>query len=377
MQIPLYRHNLHGHDIDALGEEFKKLLRGMILSTGSVAEEIQQQFAAYMQTKHCLLTNNWTNATIAALLSLKIGPGDEVIVPAMTFVASANAVEAVGARPVLVDIDPHTKLMDIDRCLAAVNARTRAVMPVHLYGQMVDVRRLRSLLRPDISIVEDAAHAIESQFDGYKPGAYSDFACFSFYASKNMTTGEGGAMITNDRSLFDEYQTIYRHGIDLCGYRRHIVDKFIPAEAVTRGIKSNMPDILAFLLRPQISSADDTRAKRQAIADRYHNELKGLETISVDSRAVPAWHIYPVAVDADHRHAVLAALYERGIKTTIHFKSLHMMEWYRDRYGYVPDDYPNAYAWGESVFSLPVFPTLTDDEQSYVIESLNDIIAIM
>ena len=375
MQIPLYRHNLHGHDIEALGEEFKRLLSGMILSTGSVSEEIQDLFAGYMGANHCLLTNNWTNATIASLLTLGIGPGDEVIVPAMTFVASANAVEAVGAKPVLVDVDPHTKLMDIDKCLAAVTGKTKAVMPVHLYGQMVDVKALRAALPKGIRIIEDAAHAIESNFDGYKPGAYSDFACFSFYASKNMTTGEGGAMITNDLSLFQEYQTIYRHGIDLCGYRRHIVDKFIPAEAVTRGIKANMPDISAFLLRPQIESADATRARRESIAKRYSQELKGVSTIHVDDRATSAWHIYPVAVESSQRHRVLEQLYERGIKTTIHFKALHMMEWYRERYGYVASDYPYAYAWGESVFSLPVFPTLTEDEQSYVIANLNEIIA--
>ena len=375
MQIPLYRHNLHGHDIEQLGEEFKRLLSGMILSTGSVSEEIQGKFAAYMGAQHCLLTNNWTNATVAALLTLGVGPGDEVIVPAMTFVASANAVEAVGAKPVLVDIDPLTKLIDIDRCLSAITAKTKAVMPVHLYGQMVDVQKLRSVLPKHIRIVEDAAHAIESSFDGYKPGAHSDFACFSFYASKNMTTGEGGAMITNDRSLFDEYQTIYRHGIDLCGYRRHIVDKFIPAEAVTRGIKANMPDILAFLLRPQIESADATRARRESIAFRYKQELRGVDSIYVDPRASSAWHIYPAAVDPSLRHRVLEQLYDRGIKTTIHFKALHMMEWYRERYGYEASDYPNAYAWGESVFSLPVFPTLTDEEQSYVIAALNDIIA--
>ena len=366
---------MHGHDIEALGEEFKRLLSGMILSTGSVAEEIQDLFAGYMGANHCLLTNNWTNATIASLLTLGIGPGDEVIVPAMTFVASANAVEAVGARPVLIDVDPHTKLMDIDKCLAAVTSKTKAVMPVHLYGQMVDVKALRAALPRGIRIIEDAAHAIESSFDGYKPGAYSDFACFSFYASKNMTTGEGGAMITNDRSLFEEYQTIYRHGIDLCGYRRHIVDKFIPAEAVTKGIKANMPDILAFLLRPQIIAADETRLKREKIALRYSAELKGLEIIGVDPKAVSAWHIYPVAVKPKDRPNVLAQLYDRGIKTTIHFKSLHMMEWYKERYKHDAEAFPNAYRWGESVFSLPVFPTLTPNEQSYIIDAVNDIIA--
>lgn len=373
MKVPLYRHNLHGYDIDALGEEFKRLLSGMILSTGPVCKEIQSLFANYLQVKHCLLTNNWTNAMTACLHTLGIGPDDEVILPAMTFVASANAVEAVGAKPVLVDIDPDTKLMDIDQCLDAVTARTRAVMPVHLYGQMVDVRKLRSQLRPNISILEDAAHAIEASYDGYKPGTYGDFACFSFYSSKNMTTGEGGALITNDERLFNECETLYRHGIDLCGYRRHIVDKFIPSEQVSRGIKGNMPDIQAFLLRPQIARADETKHRRQQIAQRYVQQLKNVDMVKIDSRADPAWHMFPVAVAPSSRHRVLEMMYGKGINTTIHFKALHMMEWYRKRYDYSPFDYPNAYKWGESVFSLPMFASLTDDEQTYVIQSLNHI----
>jgi dTDP-4-amino-4,6-dideoxygalactose transaminase len=201
MKVPLYRHNLYGHDIDALGEEFKSLLKGMMLTTGSVCDEIQRKFASYMGVSNCLLTNNWTSAMMAALISLDIGPGDEVIIPNLTFVATANAVESVGAKPILVDVDPDTKLMDISKIGGCISAKTKAVIPVHLYGQMVDMLALKAAIPDNIIILEDAAHCIEGRRNGYGPGWHSTAAMFSFYNSKNMTTGEGGAMITNNYSL--------------------------------------------------------------------------------------------------------------------------------------------------------------------------------
>ena len=377
MQVPLYRHNLHGHDIDALGEEFKRILSGMMLSTGSVSAEIAAMFADHMGTKHCLLTNNWTNAAQATMLSLDIGQGDEVIIPALTFVATANAIEAVGAKPVLVDVDPATKLMDLHKVNEALTPRTKAVMPVHLYGQMVDVHMLRQMLPSYIRIIEDAAHAIESKRDGYGPGAHSDAAMFSFYNSKNMTTGEGGAMITNDSDLLSKFTTVYRHGIDLDGYKRHIRDGFHAPEAVTKGIKGNMPDLLAFLLRPQITNLANSHAARTKHAMIYMRELSdlGLEFPQSLGNATHAWHIFSIGVDPSKRQMIIDALDERGIKTTIQFKPVHEMSYFRSKYGYSPGDYPNSHDWGRKTISLPLFPDLREDEQRYVIDNLRSILS--
>lgn len=375
MKVPLYRHNLHGADIEAIGEEFKQVLRGMILSTGPICNEMQEKFAAYLGAKHCLLTNNWTNATAATLVALGIGPGDEVILPSMTFSATANAVEAVGAIPVLVDVRPDTKLMDLTDVTAKVTERTKAIMPVHLYGQMVDVAAIQRVY-PDMYILEDAAQAIEATYNGAKPGEHSHAAMFSFYASKNITTGEGGAMVTNDEELLLKFTTIYRHGIDLDGYKRHVSAKFAAPEVVSRGLKGNMPDTQALLLRPQLANIAQSHAKRTAHAERYIAELANLpvEIPHVRPQAHHAWHIFAIGVDANKRLDILNELDSMGIRTTIQFKPVHAMKYFEEKYGYCPGQFIHSMDWGNRTISLPVFADLTDDEQTYVIDSLRKVL---
>lgn len=375
MKVPLYRHNLHGADIEALGEEFKKVLRGMILSTGSVCEEMQQKINGIMDTRNCFLTNNWTNAMTATLLACNIGPGDEVIIPSLTFSATANAVEAAGATPVFVDVRPDTKLMDLYDVGYKLTPQTKAIIPVHLYGQMVDVQKLRSFVA-NTYIFEDAAHAIEAEYYGKKPGAFSDAAMFSFYSSKNITTGEGGAMITNDNYIASLFKTVYRHGIDIDGYYRHYASKFVAPEAVTRGVKGNMPDLLALLLGPQLDNLEQSHAKRVAHAQRYIDELADLpiELPKVDPKAKHAWHVFAVGVDPVERMNIIQELDARGIRTAIQFKPLHAMTYFASKYKLKAADFPNSEDWGNKTFSLPVFPDMTEDEQSYVIENLRDVL---
>lgn len=379
MEVPLYRHNLHGRDLDALAEEFKRILSGMILTTGEVGAEVESMFAGYLGVKHCALTSSWTAGCIAALMTMEIGHGDEVIVPAMTFAATASAVEAVGAKPVIVDIDASTKLMDFDAVAAAITSNTKAVMPVHLYGQMVDIAALRKVVGPDIRIIEDAAHAIESRLHGHRPGAFSDCAVFSFYQGKTMATGEGGAFVTNDSALMDRYRIVYRHGVDISGYNRHKVKHYVPHDVVHLGIKANMPDLLALLLKPQILDADATRLRRQAVADRYHAAFAGmqLEFPKVADGCEHAWWVYPIGIGSDNRDAVLTELTARGIRTQNHFTPLHEVSYYKHKYGYKDSNFPISHVWGSSAISLPIFPTLTTQEQDYVITQFKDIISLL
>jgi UDP-4-amino-4-deoxy-L-arabinose-oxoglutarate aminotransferase len=371
MQVPLYRHNLINEDTEALGKKFGEMLSGMMISTGPVNKEVSEKFAAYMERKHCLLTSSWSGGMQATLLALGIKPNDEVIIPAMTFAATANIIEVLGAKPVLVDIKEDTKLIDFTKIVPAITERTKAVIPVHLYGQMVDMKKLRELIPSHIHIIEDAAHAIESMYNGYRPGTYSNAAVFSFYQSKNMTTGEGGAIVTDDEKLYNKIKLTYRHGVDLCGYQRHIREEFIAPDVVTAGIKANMPDILAIMLPPQIERAEQNLHRRQEIAKRYMRELNGLVSFPViDPLAKTAWHIFAIGVDPNKREKALVYLYNNGVRTTIHFKSMHMTSYYNSKYGYYPTDFPNAYYWGESVFSLPIFPGLTEEEQTHVIEQV-------
>lgn len=371
MQVPLYRHNLMNEDTATLGKQFGEMLSGMMISTGPINKQVSEQFAAYINRQHCILTSSWSSGMMATLLALGIGPGDEVIVPAMTFTATANIVEALGARAKFVDIDIDTKLMDIEQAANYVTKNTKAVIPVHLYGQMLDVKKLRFLLPDNVAIVEDAAHVIEANYAGDKPGTYSNAAVFSFYQSKNMTTGEGGAIVTDDDELYNKIKLTYRHGVDLCGYQRHIREEFIAPDVVSIGIKANMPDIAAMLLPPQIAKAEKNLALRNNIANRYIEELKDyVEIPYVNSRAKHAWHIFAVGIDWTKREKALIYLYNHGVRTTVHFKAMHATTYYKNRYGFRPEDYPVSYIWGESCFSLPVFPSLTEAEQTHVIEQV-------
>lgn len=379
MRVPLYRHNLHGQDLDAIADEFRKVIGTMSISTGPICNEIQKLFSNYMGTNHCRLTNNWTNAAIASLMTLGIGRNDEVIIPALTFAGTINAVIAVGARPVLVDIDPDTKLMDLDLAMKALNYKTKAIMPVHLYGQMVDVKLLKEMLSvkySHVAILEDAAHAIESELNGYKPGAHSTAAMFSFYASKNLTTGEGGAMVTNNDEFLSSFTIKYRHGIDLCGYTRHISNEFIEPLMVSAGIKGNMPDTQALLLRPQLENINQTHSKRLHRAQIYLEKLSKLdiEFPKLVPNSVHAWHLFTIGVDPDRREKILHDLDNRGIRTTMHYRSLNDMPFVQEKYGVGPNSFPNATLWGRKTISLPIFPDLTDEEQEYVIDVLKDII---
>lgn len=376
MQVPLYRHNLMTEDTQALGEQFGKMLAGMMISTGPVNKQVSEMFAAYMQRKHCILTSSWSSGMMATLIALGIGPGDEVIVPSMTFTATANIVEALGARAVFTEVDVDTKLMDIEWAARAVTKRTKAVIPVHLYGQMMDVKKLRFMLPDNVAIIEDAAHAIEAEFAGERPGTHSLAAVFSFYQSKNVTTGEGGAIVTDDEELLDKIKLTYRHGVDLCGYQRHIREEFIAPDVVSLGIKANMPDILAMLLPPQIEKAEHNLAIRCQIAERYHNELQGIvEFPYVSTRAKHAWHIFAVGVEPAKREQALIYLHNHGVRTTVHFKAMHATSYYSQKYNHRSADFPLAYQWGESVFSLPIFPGLTHEEQTYVIEQVRSSLA--
>lgn len=377
MRVPLYRHNLHGQDLDAIAAEFRRVIGTMSISTGPIAENAQRRFAEYIQTKHCLLTNNWTNAAIATLMSLGIRNRDEVIMPAMTFAGTANAVIAVGARPVLVDIDPRTKLMDLEQVKRAINFRTKAIIPVHLYGQMVDVKELKNIVGDrNIAILEDAAHAIESMRDGYRPGTHSTAALFSFYASKSITTGEGGAMVTNDSDLAQEFSVKYRHGINLCGYKRHISDSLLEPLMMSAGIKANMPDTQALMLGPQLDRISETHAARQKHAQVYLDRLSDLdvEIPELVPNSTHAWHLFTIGVDPDRRERILQELDRRGIRTTMHYRSLNDMPFMQDEYKCSPEKFPHATLWGRKTISLPVFADLREEEQEYVIRNLKEIL---
>ncbi len=376
-QVPFYRHDLQAGD----AEKIARVLRSPILTSGSVGKEVEAQLAQFFGTKHAGLVNSWTNGALAALLAMDIRQGDEVIVPAMTFIASANIVELVGAKPVFVDVEPDTLLISFERMLDALTPATKAIIPVHLYGQMVDLRRMRRLLaeagRTDIMIIEDAAHCVEGRFDNYGPGAHSDIAIFSFYATKNLTCGEGGAYVTNRDDLADTMLQTRLHGMGAGAADRYSKGTYRHWDMARLGTKANLPDILAALLPHQIATLRERLEVRQKLAANYENGLRGtpIRIAKVRPEALSARHLFAIHVTPRIRDEAIAILNASGIGVTVNFRSVPTMTYYRQKYRFTAESFPVSYEWGEGTITLPFFPSLTQDDQNYVIEVVRTRIA--
>jgi dTDP-4-amino-4,6-dideoxygalactose transaminase len=371
MKVDFFLHSLSSEEYAPLAGQ---VLDTPFLTSGAMGKSVESQLREFFGVSDALLTNSWTNGAVAVLLALGIRPGDEVIVPAMTFVATANVVELLGAVPVFVDVSPETLLMEPATVAAAVTPRTRAVIPVHLYGQMCDIRGLRDALvaRPDIAIIEDCAHCFEGSRDQYVPGRYSTAAVFSFYATKNVTCGEGGAVITNDSSLAAGIRQTRLHGMSQGAVDRFHGGQYRHWDMAVLGVKANLPDLLAVYLGPQIATIRDRLPARQALARRYREAFAGtpIRMQKVQPGCCTAEHIFPIGVPAQARDQVIAALNRREISVAVNYRSVPTLTYYREKYGYRPDSFPVSYQWGESTLTLPLYPSLREDEQEWVISSL-------
>jgi UDP-4-amino-4-deoxy-L-arabinose-oxoglutarate aminotransferase len=342
---------------------------------------VEQQLREFFAVPYAALVNSWTNGAIAMLLALDIGPGAEVIIPAMTFIATANVAEILGAKPVFVDVDPDILMMTPAAVSRAITPNTRAIIPVHLYGQMCDVRALRATIahRPDIAIIEDCAHSFESSYRGELPGAHSDAAIFSFYATKNVTCGEGGAIITRRSDLYEAVLQTRLHGMSAGAVDRFAKNRYQHWDMARLGTKANLPDVLAALLPRQIATVHDRLKLREERARRYEEAFaaNAIRTAKLAPWAVSARHLFPIHVPPVIRDQALAALNERGIGTTVNYRSVPTVTYYRRKYGYTSEDFPVSHEWGEGTISLPLFPSLTTEEQHYVIAAVRDVIVPM
>jgi len=374
MKVDFYRHSLGTEDAQAIAE----VLKSPFLTTGPVAERVELQLAEYFGVPYATLVNSWTNGALATLLALEIGPGDEVIVPAMTFIASANVVELTGAKTVFADVDPVTLLLTPQSMIKHVTARTRAVIPVHLYGQMCDVPQLRAALdahpmaRERIRIIEDCAHCFEGERDGRKPGFASDAAIFSFYATKNVTCGEGGAVITRDEELHAKVRETRLHGMTAIAAKRFAGGRYNHWDMRRLGIKGNLPDILAALLPRQIATIDERLPARWALANRYREAFLGgpLRLVAMLQACRHTEHIFPIGVPGGKRDEAIAALNAAGVAITVNFRAVPETTYYRERYPEAAGACPVASRWGEETLTLPLFPGMTRDEQDHVINAV-------
>ena len=370
MQVPFYRHSLAPEN----SKYVAKVLETPFLTSGPIGKEVEAQLSEYFGVKHAKLVNSWTNGAVATLLALDIGPGDEVIVPAMTFIATANVVELVGAKPVFIDCDPDTLLITPELIKAAITKKTKAVIPVHMYGQMCDIKAIKEILPTDqkISIIEDCAHTFEAKFNGNRPGKYSDVSIFSFYATKNVTCGEGGAIITNNEKIFDRILQAILHGMSAGAADRFKAGQYKHWGMEHLGTKANLPDLLACFLPDQISSIDRKLSEREQVAYKYESAFKEtkIRLPKIKSGITHSRHLFPIHVGADNRDRALLVLGDAKIGATVNYRAVTSMSFYKKKYGFSDTDFPVSQEWGSGTLSIPLFPGITDAEQKFVITVL-------
>lgn len=367
-------------------EEIKEVLetlRSGWWGTGLKTKEFEKQFAKYAHSKYALALSSCTAATELALDILGIGPGDEVITTPLTFVSTANVVLHRGATVKFADIGLKTWNIDPEKIEKVITKRTKAIIPVHLHGRPCDMNAISKIAtRHKLSVIEDAAHAAEAWYHGKKIGSISDFTAFSFYATKNVATGEGGMLTTNSKKWFDTAIVRALHGLSADAWKRYSAEGFKPYEAVYPGYKINMTDIQASLGLPQLRSIDKNLKIRNTIWGQYQkafSNLDGVQTPAPDEpNTVHARHLYALVLKPEmfkiNRNQFVAALQKEGIGTGVHFTPVHLMEYYQKTFGYKIGDFPNAEHVGLNTFSLPIYPTMSNQDIHDVISAVTKLI---
>jgi dTDP-4-amino-4,6-dideoxygalactose transaminase len=368
-RIEFYKHDLGEAEIASVTET----LRSLFLTLGPRVLQFERVFGEFLGQKHVVGVSSCTMGLVLALEALGVGPGDEVITTPMSFVATANAVLFHGAVPIFVDVDPRTGLIDPAAVDAAITTRTKAVVAVHLYGQLADMRRLRSICdRHHLGLVEDAAHAIEAQKDGVRVAELGDMTVFSFYATKTMTSGDGGAIVARNQGMLERLRRLRNHGVTKDAASRH-GGRYVHWDMVELGYKAAMTDIEAALLLPQIERLEARRDRRQAIVERYERALRARSDVSLMSwSGRSSHHLFPVLVSAEVRDRVLEGMGERGVGVAVNYRAVHTLQYYREKFGYRRDAFPVAADIGERTISLPLYFTLTDPETDRVLAALGE-----
>jgi len=353
------------------------------VTTGPKAIELGRRIAAHSGAAHGLAVNSATGALHLALLAWGIGPGDEVITSTWTFASTANVVLHTGATLVLVDVDPRTLNLDPARVEAAITPRTKAIIAVDFAGQPADYDALRPLCdRHGIRLLADAAHSFGARWNDRPVGALADATAFSFYAIKNITTGEGGCLVTGDQPFLERAQVLSLHGISKDAWKRYSSAGAWYYEVTVPGFKYNLTDLAAALGLAQLERWPEFDARRGAIARLYDQRLKALDLLALpfaDPRAHHAWHLYTVRLDLERltvdRARFLELLKAENIGTTVNFIPVHKHPYYRDALGFRPGDFPVAERVYPAIFTLPIYPRMTDDDVDDVVAALAKVLA--
>lgn len=361
------------------------------LTTASKAQEFESKFGDSVNASYACAVNSCTAALHLGLEALGVTSGDKVLVPSMTFTSSAEVIRYLGAHPIFLDVNYETRLVTpriVEEALIR-NPDVKVLIVVHFGGQcaeMIDTDNAKGILSVckhyNVRVLEDAAHAYPSRIGSQYVGSFGDVTCFSFYANKTITTGEGGMLVTEDQKIYNRAKVMRLHGIN-----RDIWDRFTDRRAqweydvVAPGYKYNMPDINAAIGLAQLERAHEFRNGRQKCADFYSEGLAGIESLDLPrclgEREAHSWHLYPVVLNEKSpisRNRFIEELGSRGIGTSVHYKPLHRMAYYREYYGLRSDDYPNTERIWKGTVSLPIYFGMRNDELKYVIDSIKEVL---
>jgi perosamine synthetase len=373
--IPFHRPSIGPEELQAVRE----VLESRWLTTGPVAQQFEHEFAAFVGCKYAVAVNSCTAALHLALDAAGIANGDEVLVPSYTFAATAEVVIYLGARPVLCDSVPGGFNIDPADAARRITSKTRAIIAVHIAGEPCDLQTLSRLAkRHSIHLIEDAAHALPASYGGRRIGSISESTAFSFYATKTITTGEGGMLTTNDQACARRASTMRLHGISGDAWKRYTNHGSWYYEVVDAGFKTNMPDLLAAVGLAQLKKAEAFQRRRREIAEIYLQRLSRVEELEMpptgDVNTTHSWHLFILRLRskmlASNRDDLVYQLKQAGIGTSVHFIPLHLHPFYRIRYGYSSGDFPNAEDAFARCISLPIYPDMNDTDVERVVTGI-------
>jgi dTDP-4-amino-4,6-dideoxygalactose transaminase len=376
--LPFSRPSISREAID----EVVACLESGWITTGPRVKKFEDDLRSYVSAPHALALSSATAGLHLVLAALELRAGDEVITTPMTFAATLNTIVLAGGKPVLVDVEPGTYNMDVTKIEKAVTKHTRAIMPVHFAGLPVDLDPLYDVAKKyNLRVIEDAAHAIGTEYKGKRIGSFGDIQVFSFHPNKNMTTGEGGCVVTRDDKMAETVALLRFHGMDREAWNRFGKKGSQHYEIIAPGYKYNMMDIQAALGLHQLKQLDGFIKRRTELAVRYRKLLSDWPQWSLPRAPfyshLHAWHLYTPLINPDaagmDRDAFMQGMKDRNIGTGLHYQAVHLYPYYREQFGFKRDDFPNAETISDRIVSLPLFPAMTDADQDRVIAAMDDL----
>jgi dTDP-4-amino-4,6-dideoxygalactose transaminase len=359
------------------------VLRSGWITTGPRTKQFEKTLAAYVGSTHAVGVNSCTAALSLALEAAGVGPGDEVITSPITFASTANVIVHRGAKPVFVDVEPSTLNLDASRLDAAITPRTRAIVPVDFAGHPADLDDIMAIARRhSLVVIEDAAHAIGAEYRGRRVGSVADMTAFSFYATKNITCGEGGALTTDNAAWADRIGIMALHGISRDAWKRYSAEGYQHWDIIYPGHKFNMFDLQGALIESQLAKIDAFYARRVALKARLDAGLRDIPELGFPTEKPGikhAYHLYPIIVRTEtltaDRDQVMNAIQGENVGVGVHFRAVHLQPYYVQTFGFRRGDFPHAEYYSDRTISLPLYPRMTDRDADDVVEAVRSVIA--